>query len=284
MRDMNLIETCKVFEKISKPLLKNFPINMISYCRFYENGQRICLSNSTSFIEHFVENNPFFTSVPNPTMPKNLHTMVRIADVNALIVTTDSYLKNLYMRMMEDGRKLFECQEPYSILISKPGYFEEFSFFPNLTQVRAYETLIANHDVLQHFSFYFLEKAYDIIRQAKIYQYKEPALDKISLDYRNTLPLQTMSTQKYFIDTDLNIYLTKREAQCAHLLTRNYNSKEISDEMRISQRTAEEYIQNIKLKSQILNKSKLQAYLCQLGFNNLIEFFPQSSSEKKISA
>ena len=72
----------------------------------------------------------------------------------------------------------------------------------------------------------------------------------------------------------MNAYLTKREAHCAHLITKNFCSREIAEVMGISIRTVEEYIENIKFKTQLLNKSKLQAFLCQSGFDRLIEFNP----------
>ncbi len=159
------VDVFKGIEKICKPLTMHLPIQIISYARFYPDGTRICLSNSPHFIQHFVIDHDYFRSVPNPTMTTGTNSMIRIADVNALIVTTDSKLKKLYQNMMSDGVGIFNIQPPYSILLSKPGYYEEFSFFPSVHQHGVYEKLIVNHDTLRHFMFYFLEKAFDLIRQ-----------------------------------------------------------------------------------------------------------------------
>jgi DNA-binding CsgD family transcriptional regulator len=269
---MQNLETYKLIDRICKPITKNLPIQIVSYARFYPNATRLCLSTSPNFSNHFVETKDYFRSLPNPTMVSGLNSMVRIADVNALIVTTDSKLKGFYENMMSDGIGIFRVQPPYSILVSKPGYFEEFSFFPSVDDKGAYETLIANHDVLRHFMFYFLEQAHELIRQTVPLNFQNNEHLKVNTETANGLCLQAMQTKKYFLDTDTNLYLTKREAHCAHLITKNLNSREIAEAMNISNRTVEEYIDKIKLKSQITNKNKLQSYLCQTGFDHLLEF------------
>lgn len=279
---MDTAQSCEAVKKITKPLLKNLPVNTFVYARFYPNGKRLSLSNSEAFLDHHVdkdtymdgaEKRNYFKSVPTPQIAENLNSMIRIADVNALIMTTNSAMKDFYLQMLEDTSRFLNLQAAYSILIAKPNYYEEFIFFADNKHRRAYETFMSNHDVLQHFRFYFLEKAYHLIRQTKILD--ETPFDNETVFQNNKDALEAMKTQKFFIDTDASIYLTKREAHCAHLITRNFNAREISEQMKISQRTVEEYIQNIKLKSQILNKSKLQSYLCQLGFDNLVEFSPR---------
>lgn len=266
------IEAFKAIEKICKPLTTHLPVQVVSYARFYPDGRRICLSNSPDFIHHFVDKNDYFRSVPNPRLAGGLNSMVRIADVNALIVTTDSRLKTLYTNMMSDGVGILKTQPPYSLLSSKPGYFEEFSFFPSVYQVGAYERLISNHDVLLHFTFYFLEKAFDIIRTCEATFFDNAELVRAENIAVLNNCLQTMKTKKYFFDSGMNSYLTRREAQCAYLITKNLSSREIALAMNISVRTAEEYIENIKLKSQLSNKNKLQAFLCKSGFDRMLEF------------
>jgi len=267
---MHDLELYKWIDKICKPITKHLPIEIISYARFYPNGTRICLSNSPNFVQHFVKDFDYFKSIPNPTMAAGLNSMVRIADVNALIVTTDSRLKDLYVNMMSDGVGIFRVQPPYSILVSKPGYFEEFSFFPSANVQGAYETLIANYEVLRHFMFYFIDQISDLMRHAPIYKIQERELPNLQEQRISDLCFQAMQTKKYYFDS--NNYLTKREAHCAYFITKNYSSSQIAEMMGISHRTVEDYIHNIKLKSQLTNKHQLQEFLCRAGFDSMLEF------------
>lgn len=273
---MHDLELYKWIDKICKPITTYLPIEIVSYVRFFPDGTRFCLSNSPNFIQHFVKDFDYFRSVPNPIMAEGLNSMVRIADVNALIVTTDSRLKDLYTNMMADGVGIFKVQPPYSILVSKPGYFEEFSFFPSSTYRGAYEKLIVNYEALRHFMFYFIDQTSDLMRHATLHRYLNRELTTPSEEKVSDLCLQAMNTKKYYFDS--NTYLTKREAHCAYFITKNYSASQIADMMGISNRTVEDYIHNIKLKSQVSNIHQLQDFLCRAGFDRMIEFQDKKTS------
>ncbi|STY29498.1 transcriptional regulator LuxR [Legionella wadsworthii] len=64
-----------------------------------------------------------------------------------------------------------------------------------------------------------------------------------------------------------NIYLSKRELECLKLALRGKSSKQTAAELKISSRTVEEYLNNIKLKLGVFSKAELiDKTLEYLGF------------------
>lgn len=54
-----------------------------------------------------------------------------------------------------------------------------------------------------------------------------------------------------------NIYLSKREMECLRFTVRGKSAKQIAAELKISSRTVEEYLNNIKLKLGVFSKAEL---------------------------
>lgn len=267
---MQELHLYKEIDKICKPITQHLPIGLFSMIRFYPDGRRICISNSGTYISNFAVK--YIDSVPQPELPTKSDSGIRIADVNGLIAMANSNFKTVFLKMVEQLERDFTTLVPFEILMAKPDYLDEFAFFPSNTHHSAYETLRSNYDVLRHFTFYFLDQASEIIRYAPRYKFINNQPPVCTVTSSNSLCIQAMKTKKYFLNTDTNTYLTKREAHCAHLITRNLSSREIAEIMSISGRTVEEYINNIKLKTEILHKSKLQDYLIRSGFDRMIEF------------
>lgn len=269
---MKVQEISQDFEKICKPITKYLPIDKITYTRFYPDGKRYFISNDFDFTNHFVEKNDLFRCVPNPSMIPGMTNQVLIADINTLCASGVEGIKNLQNNILNDLTGVFGIQTSLFTMASKGDYVEQFSFFPSLSEEGAHGKLLSNYDVLQHFMFYFLDNGLDLIRNTPELQF----YDKFNIVKKeekvSDLCLQAMKTKRYFLNTDTNTYLTKREAQCAKLLCKNLNSREISDEMEISIRTVEEYIENIKLKTQINNKNQLQEHLTKFAFDRISEF------------
>lgn len=266
---MQDLEITRRIDKICKPILVHLPIQAVAFARFYDDHRRFCLSNSNAFITTFVDDPKYFLSVPQPRLPQGFTMQVRVFDSESVAKVGDPKLRALYEEMASDTCKGLGLQPALSILQRKDGYFDEFSFFPGQYDINPYESLLQSQEVLQHFMFYFLEHAAEIIRNTVPVRAHGTQISPLN-DSAKKLCLQVMQTKKYYIDS--NRYLTKREAHCAHLLASNKNSREISVGMGISIRTAEEYIENVKTKMQLTSKQELPAALCSLGFDRLVEF------------
>ncbi len=258
--------------KITKALTQTLPIGIFSYIRYYPDDTRFCVSNSENFIQHFVKDYDYLKGVPTPSLPGGLNSTIRIGDTNSLLGMANSSFKSLFQNMVEDLERQFSTTPPYSILLSKPDYLEEFSFFPLASHRASYESLSSNYDLLRHFIFYFLDQSSDLLRNAPRFKFISSSKKIFTKDDSLKFCMQTMKTKKYYLNTDTQSYLTKREAHCAYLISKNMRSQDIAKVMKISSRTVEDYIESIKLKSHISHKSKLQDFLCKSGFDRLPEF------------
>ncbi len=73
---------------------------------------------------------------------------------------------------------------------------------------------------------------------------------------------------------DKNLKLTPRETECLFLLIRGKSAKEIARFLKISPRTVEVYIENIKLKMNISSRSQIVDKALELG---MLEIIPKGS-------
>lgn len=72
--------------------------------------------------------------------------------------------------------------------------------------------------------------------------------------------------KRYYLDDSRNVYLTLREAECAHFTELGMTMVAIADELGLSARTVEYYIANVKRKLNVSSKEELKAALKQCGF------------------
>ena len=93
--------------------------------------------------------------------------------------------------------------------------------------------------------------------------------DKIKVAHTNHL-LKNYRLDHY----DKNLKLTQRETECLFLLIRGKSAKEIARFLKISPRTVEVYIENIKLKMKISSRSQIVDKALELG---MLEIIPKGS-------
>ena len=66
-----------------------------------------------------------------------------------------------------------------------------------------------------------------------------------------------------------DVFLTKREIDCAKLLLKGKTNKHISDELFISLRTVETHLDSLRSKTNSRNRSELIAFLMRTDFVNI---------------
>ncbi len=72
-------------------------------------------------------------------------------------------------------------------------------------------------------------------------------------------PKLRSSQKNYVLSAFPDIYVTRRETDCLRLLQKKLTNKEISENLNISVRTVEFYMNNIKMKFQVSKRSQLMA-------------------------
>jgi DNA-binding CsgD family transcriptional regulator len=138
----------------------------------------------------------------------------------------------------------------------------------NFTSTRSNENVIKfyidNIDWLERFIYYFNQRILDIEEP----NVKDRALIKLNSDLfqmgnnqnENMHSKIGLKLNNYILNIDnKNIKLSKREVECLYHLTLGKNIKEIARELSIGNRTVEDYLNNVKLKSGKHSRSQLIA-------------------------
>ncbi len=74
--------------------------------------------------------------------------------------------------------------------------------------------------------------------------------------------------------------LTNRQLELLYYLVQGYSQKEIAHVMKLSPRTIESYLENIKIKLNIYNRSQLIQYAISIG---MLHYVPQSVFRQEVS-
>jgi DNA-binding CsgD family transcriptional regulator len=82
--------------------------------------------------------------------------------------------------------------------------------------------------------------------------------------------LMSIPRDRYYVDPKDNLYLTTRETQLSWHLLINCTVKESAESMRLSVRTVEFYLNNIKKRLEVYGKTSVISYLLNEGFFNAI--------------
>ena len=143
--------------------------------------------------------------------------------------------------------------------IEKEGSFTFFGTTPENAGITNY--YINNPEIFDHFSFYFKEKTFPFLEM------KEDRCIQLNCSPFETLENKGDVIDNFYKQTEIskfhlgeafgNLILSKREAQCIYYLLRGQSAKEIAKNLRLSPRTVESFIDTIKRKTGIHNKTKL---------------------------
>lgn len=75
----------------------------------------------------------------------------------------------------------------------------------------------------------------------------------------------------YLVEDDDEIYLTTREVECSYCLIYGYTAKQMAKAMKISPRTVENYIYNLKSKFKTDSRAGLIGKLLRCKMSDLVD-------------
>lgn len=254
-----MLSSCKQVAKICQPLRK-LGIVGFSYTRVYDDGTFIDVSDSANVIEGFYydfsEIYQHYSPDISPEMLRGEYTLCSAGNGD-----------NEALNFLRDN---FNIDNILVLVKRKKNYFEVYNFAPNKDNGGIINFYLNNLNVLQTYTYYFLDNAKDIIHQYET--------DKV---IRPNKSLQTITEDKkegskdfdinrfYFNNMDDKAYLTKREVEFLNWCAKGKSMEEIAMILNVSKRTAESHINNIKNKLGCYKQSDLirkayQLRLCEL--------------------
>lgn len=254
------------FNEICEPLY-NLGIKEFGYFRLYGDGRYLYLINNKNYVMNYID---------------------KIKDQGSnfdnVIINEISLNKDLHFSVDRDATRFDEDKDPILHLASdfellnlhgicklrQKNYIEFYNFtFPEEVTNPA-EAFLNKRMLLERFMTYFDQRASDITssvdkntlaaleKQFNISQIsQEEALTKKIEDF-----LQRTSISQHIGCEDVRI--TKREMDCLRYLALCKSIKEVARALDLSPRTVETYVNNIKVKTGLSNRSALMEHFFQV--------------------
>ncbi len=263
----SLSSSSQVGEICDAPL-NSIGVTYFNYIKINEDGSRELLTNNAPWIDHFYKN--------------ELYKSVGVVDIEYLLPRGYflwSELKNDDAAYSQ-GRESFNIDNGLSFVIKKNKETILFIFASTRSNDLINNFYVRNIDLFKRFILYFSDKGSELIQKAsknKIYLpdkqiVADRMLNKIEINknMRNEFFNQTNIERFFIINQENNLYLTKREAECAAYMIDGATAKQIAKIMQISFRTVETHFRQIKQKLACSTKEELRKFLIESNIHDVI--------------
>ncbi len=250
-------ENSHIINALSNPL-SSFGITTVAYFKF-SNNSMLHLCNNIPWYESWLDNKIYiqtgrYQSEINILNGKKEYFLLRDRPQNK---SNLEYLMQQY--------KMSNIVSMY--LQPHEGIVEMFGFASNMSHSNLFNFYLNNKEFLIDFARDFRTKMYPIIDQVSqnnIYKTNLILPASQSLLQCTHLDLYNNISKKIFLN--FSTYITKREFESWLMLSKGLSIKEIGNYLRISPRTVEIYINNIKNKLRIYSTSQLIQYFHKYTF------------------
>jgi LuxR family transcriptional regulator, quorum-sensing system regulator SolR len=240
-------------KEICSPLEKYFSITYFNYVKLFKNSSRFVLTSGPEFTQRYYVDESLYSTAAVLNMEQlkapSVHLFCEFQDQPSYIVS----------------RNEFNIDNGITIIQPSPcGKETELFYFAtkreNYRNIYLYNT---NLDVFNRFIVYFKEKAHNLIKRAERERFyiTVPPADKILFEnekYNRTKFYMETNVNKLHLNLDSKkITLSKREIDCFRLSLQNNTAKEIARILKLSPRTIESYLDNLKIKTNCQTKNEL---------------------------
>lgn len=234
------ITSCPIVEQIIMPKLKLHDMTVFNYYRVYFDGKMIRLSSDQAWTEHYFQKNYMNTmTVPKSYLSKPLNYYVWLTDDCP--------------EMLIDAAVNFNTSNGISIAEKHTDYIEYFCFATHTQNTRIINNFYLNNlDLLLKYGHEFKEEADQLLKIAKKQMLQIQNMEVCHADCRFA------EIKPY------KIKLSSRQTDCARLLLEGFQYNEIASQLKLSTRSIEYYVENLKAKLECRNKSELIIKLTQL--------------------
>lgn len=242
--------------KVTRPLKDHFGISYFTYHKINANGKYTVLVDRPDWAECYV-NKKIFLEDPylrHPSVYQSGFCLV------------DSFGSKEYKEtLLREGRKVLDMDIGVT-LIEKKGDEVEFFGFTGNTNSSSLHSLYLNHsEVLRSFSTHFKKELDPILKLMKEESWSLIALKGEDFFCKDpiTPEVDVYTLQNYFNDLGMKTLVkiassfSFREKQCLQLFLDGKSAKETAKSLKLSPRTVEFYFENIKNKTNCLDKREV---------------------------
>ena len=251
-----IIKYSNQIRKATRPLKERFGISYFTYHRIDASGKYTVLVDRPDWAERYVSEKIFLQD------PYLRHPSV----YKSGICFIESFGSKEYKEMvLREGKSVLDIDMGV-ILIQKSEDEVEFFGFTGNTRSSSLQSLYLNHSqILQSFAAHFKKELSPILRLMQ-----EETASLIDLKGKDFYCKDSITPQvnielfhDYFKDLGMKELVDKatsfslRERQCLKLLMQGKSAKETAKLLKLSSRTVEFYFENIKNKSNCLDKREV---------------------------
>jgi LuxR family quorum-sensing system transcriptional regulator SolR len=262
--------SANMVNEICKPLFDHTDINFFHYARIFDNHKTYTLTTHVDFHRHHLKEGYKLTpSFPHKVVQKNFHYIL------------NANISGEFSQAYYDFRNLFGIDHPLFLIERYQHYFDLFMFGTKTNNEQIVNFYLNNLIVLEQFKFYFKDKASQLIKQAQesvlyVPHSMQPSMvwnhltTSSATENKKYQLLKKMPTKHYYFEDLLgNVPLTEREVRCLKAFTSGYTVKESAKLMKLSPRTIEYHLENIKAKLSCQRKADLMKLFSERIFINL---------------
>lgn len=229
---------------LCKPFFDESGLNAFSYSRVFKDGTRCEVWSDEAAFEHTFKKAKYINGAYTPQFFSRSE---RYSFVQKKVETYPRELRERYTNQLIDQRELFDHDNCFMIINRREEFFEYFIYYSSRENSMSINYCLNNVDKLESFASHFLNSADAIIACAD----KNRIIAKIASFNAHGKPVNN------FVQA-----LTSREKDVARLLVTGATIKDVGVALRISPRTVESHVENMKWKLNCGRKSSLVKQLC----------------------
>lgn len=263
------LSSCQDIKKICEQFFSEQKINIshLNYIRKYDDNTVLYLCSNAHWLSHYYK-----SAYP---------TIGAFEQDNAL--SQQKYVLwsglNANDKILQDSKNIIQVEHGITLIKKFNHGCEYFNLGNTDANPAVMNEYINNLEVLNKFVFYFHEKASSLIHateQKRFLLPSEHCREKIEVPHRSQqLSKKIGAEKKNTQNKSKNIFLTARELHCVDWYLQGKTASEIAEILKISKRTVETHIENIKEKFQCRNLMQL-GYLTAIFKFQHLGFIPQS--------
>lgn len=228
------------------PLSMRYGISQFVYGKYYENGKCILLSNYSRWVKHHLAHG---YTAPAPIPPS----LLKKSESFHLIPYDGPFHQARY-----DLINLFNTGDGVDFIFKNDDNYEVLCYGFPVDQRDGVNIILNNLDTFKRFSSYFKKEANTIIKSVDKHKIDMP-LHMLGIDFKHNKETSNEASQPLPWENENVLFqkLSKREWQCACLLIKGMTAKDIANELKLSFRTIEFYLHNLKYRLHCKNKTEL---------------------------
>lgn len=229
---------------LCKPFFDDSGLNAFSYSRVFNDGSRSELWSDAAAFEHTFKKARYIVGAYTPQF---FSRQERYSVLQKKVETYPRELRERYTQQLIDQRELFDHDNCFMIINKKEGLVEYFIFYASRENGMAINFYFNGVDKLEDFSSYFVNSAQKLIAFA----------DNNKIDAKISFFNKGVRNERSALEV-----LTSREKDVAKILVTGATIKDVGVALRISPRTVECHVANMKIKLSCTRKSALVKQLC----------------------